>query len=427
MAPIVAERDGIDEPSDTAIPFPAADGDASTRLCRVLILGGGVAGLTAAYELRRRLGSRAAITVISDRSQFVLPQGLLSVPFDALPNMTGFAVEPALKRRGIAFVKASIKRIEPARREVITDGQTIPYHFLLIATGPEIDSDAMPGAGGDGSNAYFIHTEGMALATAEALETYLRKPGPAVIGLAPGASYLSAAYEFVLLLDYALRRRGTRQQATLTFVTPESHLGHLGLGYANARRYFIRMFAHHGIHSLVGTSITRVEADRVILDNGMELPSAFTIIVPAFRGTAGIWKTANLTNARGFVPVDEGYRHRQYEEIYAVGMAARPASTESTLVGMPKTGYLTASMARAAARSIAAAVTRTVPIDRALPRLADIRIIDGGDRGLALICFGRKRALRLAIPLPGGLAHRLKGRLRRYVLWKLRTGRVNLP
>jgi len=107
MAPIVAERDGIDEPPDTAISFPAADDAASTRPCRVLILGGGVAGLTAAYELRRRLGSRAAITVISDRSQFVLPQGLLSVPFDALPNMTGFAVEPALKRRGIAFVEGT--------------------------------------------------------------------------------------------------------------------------------------------------------------------------------------------------------------------------------------------------------------------------------------------------------------------------------
>jgi len=78
-------------------------------------------------------------------------------------------------------LKARIKRIEPARREVITDGQTIPYHFLLIATGPEIDTDALSGAGGDGSNAYFIHTEGMALATAEALEAYLVEPPPELL------------------------------------------------------------------------------------------------------------------------------------------------------------------------------------------------------------------------------------------------------
>jgi NADH dehydrogenase FAD-containing subunit len=125
--------------------------------------------------------------------------------------------------------------------------------------------------------------------------------------------------------------------------------------------------------------------------------------------------------------VDEQYRHRLYPEIYAVGMAAQPAVAATANAGVPKTGYLAAAMAKAAARSIVATLTRTVPVTRPLPRLLDARIIDGGDCGMAMISVGRKHTFRVAVSLPGATAHRLKNILRCYLLWKLRTGRTYLP
>jgi hypothetical protein len=57
----------------------------------VVVLGGGVSGLTAAYELRRKLGDRAEILLISDNSQFLLGPALLGVPFGQRTGNIGFA------------------------------------------------------------------------------------------------------------------------------------------------------------------------------------------------------------------------------------------------------------------------------------------------------------------------------------------------
>ena len=405
----------------------AARQAASSAPCRVLVLGGGVAGLTAAFELKRRLGKRADITVISDRGQFLLPMGLLDVPFRRRPDEAGFPIGPALTRKGIRFRVARVDRVDAARRLVLAREEEIPYDFLLIATGPEVDSRSVPGLGGEFNAAHFLHTESGALETAAAVEQFLRSPGAAVVGVAGNAAYLSPAYEFMLCLDAALRRQGTRDQANLTFVTSEPYLGYLNVGSARARHILERAFAARRIAVHANLQVSRLRVGQVDLANGTRLDSALTIMLPAFRGTAGIWKTSGLTDAQGYVPVDGAYRHRQYPEIFAAGAVADAEAVTQSRAKVPNTGYVATSMAKTAARSIAAAVASRAPGIRALPRLMDIRVLDGGNMGLLLLGFGRVHSLRLALRLPGQTAHRLKSRLNRYVLWKLRTGRSYLP
>jgi hypothetical protein len=69
----------------------------------------------------------------------------------------------------------------------------------------------------------------------------------------------------------------------------------------------------------------------------------------------------------------------------------------------------------------------TAPAARALPRLGDLRIIDGGDTGVLLLSAGLERPMRLALPLPGRTAHWIKRLLARYLLWTLHTGRTHWP
>ncbi|MDB5058332.1 MAG: FAD-dependent pyridine nucleotide-disulfide oxidoreductase [Chloroflexi bacterium] len=125
--------------------------------------------------------------------------------------------------------------------------------------------------------------------------------------------------------------------------------------------------------------------------------------------------------------MDAQYRHSTFPEIYAAGVAAQAEVPAPQAGGLPKTGYLAAAMARIAARNIAAAITQSLPVERSLPRLLDLRILDGGDTGVLLISADVVRPLRLAVPLPGRSGHWLKGLLTRYLLWKLRTGRTYLP
>jgi sulfide:quinone oxidoreductase len=405
----------------------AGNGSDVEARSRVVVLGGGVVGLTAAHELRRRLHGTADILVLSDRGQFVLPMGLLSVPFDRRSDEIGFSVGPSLASKGIGFRVGRVDRVDPDRRLVISQGDEVPYDFLLIATGPDADVQGVPGLGGEFGTAYFLHSETGALDLSEAVDRFLRDPGPAVVGLVPGASYLSPAYEFVLQLDYALRERGHRDAAQLTFVTSEPSLGYLDAGTKRAQELLEAIFRERRIEIYDNAELARVGSDFVELHNGVRLPSQLTVVVPAFRGTAWIWKTSGLTDERGYVPVDECYRHRTYGEVFAAGTAAEPESARSAQATVPKTGYVATAMAKAAARNIASAIAGHAPQARALPRVFDLRIIDGGDTGLMLAGIGRTQPLRVAMKLRGGLAHAVKGWLNQYVLWKLRTGRTYLP
>jgi hypothetical protein len=84
-------------------------------------------------------------------------------------------------------------------------------------------------------------------------------------------------------------------------------------------------------------------------------------------------------------------------------------------------------MARAAAQNVAAAITGSKQVAQVVPRLLDLRIVDGGDTGLLLVSADLGRPLRLALRLPGRVAHVAKALLAHYVIWKLRTGYTNLP
>jgi sulfide:quinone oxidoreductase len=413
-------------------PAPAAPDVADPayslpRRPRILVLGGGVAGVTAAYQLHRQIGDRASITLIASTERFTLGPALLGVPFGRSVGRVGFALAPALARHGIAFRQGRVQRIEPEHRAVWVDGEELAYDYLLIATGPQADDGSVPGIkqGIPGANA--LHSLGAARETGQALQRFLDHPGPAVVGLAQGAGYLSPAYEFALLLDYALRRRGIRDRATITFVTPESHLGILGIGIPDAQRLLERLFARHMITVFTGATIERVEGGRIYLQAGTSLAADFCMVMPAFNGAADLDQTPGLSDAYGLIPVDAQYRHPSFPEVYAAGGAAHLNVPAPHVGGLPKTGYLATAMAKAAAWNLAATVRGAPPKARPLPRLLDLRILDGGDCGALLVCADCIIPIRLALPLPGHVAHAVKRVLVRYLLWKLRTDRTYLP
>src|SRR5919109_2123882 len=154
---------------------------------RVVILGGGVAGLTAAYELRRRLRDRADLTLISDSDRFLLGLSLIWTPLGQRPLTLPLA--PALQKHGIRFVHARVEHIFPERRVVLAQYKEIPYDYLLIATGPRADGVAIPGVSGEFNATESIWTEQTAVEAARGLEHFLDDPGPAGVGVAPGARH----------------------------------------------------------------------------------------------------------------------------------------------------------------------------------------------------------------------------------------------
>jgi len=392
---------------------------------RVVIVGGSFGGLTAAHRLRRLLPKRSTqITVISRDERFVF---VPSLPWVTIGKRTlaqiSFPLRSSLESRGIEFIGREVERIELAHQNVIIEGERVPYDFLVIATGHRSANEAVAGLGPFDGPGHSLMSAPEAEEAGGAWREFLREPGPMVIGCAPGASCIGPAYEFAFEVDHLLRRRRMRDRVPITFVTPEPFLGHFGVGgMGKARQYLEGAFEERDVSYLTSTAVSRITDSSVELSGGLEFESCYSMIIPPLAGVKAITDSPGLGNPKGFVPTDDGFRHSQYDNVYAVGVAVAypPVDQTPVPVNFPKTGHMTVQMAKAAAHNIA----------------ADIRGGDRSERPLHVQCLldmGDTAVRMVADPVrpPRNRSHMSEGRVwlwakkayEPWFLWRMRSGR----
>ena len=394
----------------------------------VVVAGAGFAGLGAAYTLRQRLGPKDRVTVIEPSGRFVFKLSLVWAVLGRPVYHGAFALYPALQAKGIEYRRSRVLEVRADENVVrITEGD-VEYDRLIIATGGRPDPNAIPGLAGEFRTAHWIAGEESALEAGGALRRLFSDPGPVVIGAAQGATYFSGAYELALALDTVLRRRGIRDRVPITFITGQPYVGELGIDQSAARAKIETLFAERNILLRTDVTIDRVGRQEVVLADE-SLPATASIIMPPFTGDVDIWKSLDLTDEKGFVPVNDRYQHVRYPEIYAAGVACCFDRPIPPLTGSraPHTGYLAVRMGQTAAQNVAASLGCGSPARRTLPYLVDIRILDGVDIGLLLASWGTTKLHNAAIQLPGKAGHYLKAVQERYLLWRLRTGQMHLP
>jgi len=393
---------------------------------KILILGGSFGGLTAAYELRKRLvPAQCEITVISKEPRFVFTP---SLPWVTLGSRTleaiSFDPAPPLARRSIGFKRACATKIDPLTSTVTTDNDEVSYDYLVIATGHRSANEAVPGLGPFDGHGHSLMSPPEAKEAGDALRVFLDAPGPIVVGCAPGASCIGPAYEFVLQVDHLLRRRRMRHKVPIAFVTPEPFLGHFGVGgIGKARQFLEGEFEQRDIRYFTSAAVSGITETSVELADSQVFESVFSLLIPPLAGVDAVATTNGLANPKGFVPVDDYYRHPEYSGIYAAGVAVAMPPVEATPVpvNFPKTAHMTEQMAVLVAHNIAADVLGG---DKATHPLRAACILDMGDRA----------ALMQADPFrpPRNVAHFSKGKrwlwakqaFERYYLWKSRRGKA---
>jgi len=393
---------------------------------RVLILGGSFGGLTSAFELRRLLGrERVEITVVSRESRFTF---IPSLPWVAMGTRSleriSFDLAGPLARRGVAFAHDVVHGVDPERKVVTTEKEERPYDFLIVATGHRSANEAVAGLGPFDGPGHSLMSPPEAEELRDALSRLLADPGPVAVGAAPGASCIGPAYEFAFELDYLLRRRRLRHAVPITFITPEPHLGHMGIGRVGKLRQFLEgELEERDITYRTSAAITKITAGAVDVNGATSIPSALAMIIPPLGGVEAIASSPGLANPKGFVPVDAHYRHPNLDAVYAVGVAVAMAPAEETPVpvNFPKTGHMTEQMATIAAQDIAARIEGREGTTFALAARC---ILDMGDRG-AYLAVDPVRPPRDRLPtLSEGRRWLLAKRLfERTYLWHARRGR----
>ncbi|HET9171052.1 MAG TPA: FAD-dependent oxidoreductase [Actinospica sp.] len=399
---------------------------------RVIVVGGNFGGLAAALELKRELGQDAAVTVVSASARFLFNPSLIWLPFGKrkAANIT-FPLEPTFDAHGVEFVHAEATAIDPVARTVTTAaGASLPYDYLILATGYRNDYDVVPGLGPDGF-AQSITTLPDAERAGVAWRDFLDDPGPVVVAATQGASCFGAAYEFLFNMAHQLRKAKLSQHTSLTFLTAEPFVGHFGIGGLPGGEKLLKMFLKkEGITAQTDVAFEEVAGDYVRLTDGSKVKFAYAMVVPPFVGQDVVRAVPGLTDARGYIPVEDTYRSTAYPEIYAAGIAAQvPVPWHTSVpIGIPKTGYPTESMAKIAARNVAAAIKgepQTAHKDFA--EMAAVCMMDAGNNGVLILADHMLPPRKAAVMIPGPQVHAMKLAFEKYYLWKSRHGYVQLP
>jgi len=401
---------------------------------RIVILGAGLGGAIAAFEIKAAVGAKAEVSVVSlgDIFHFVP-----SNPWVAVHWRKRDAIEvklpPVFKKRGIAFTGVGARKVLPSNNRVeLNDGSVVDYDYLVIATGPDLAFDEIPGLGPHGGFTQSICHVDHAETAAAAFDRFVEDPGPIVVGAVQGASCFGPAYEFAMILDTELKRRKIRDKVPMTFVSPEPYIGHLGLdGVGDTKGLLESELRERHIKWITNAKVTSVEAGVMHVEEVAEdgstktthdLPFAFSMMLPAFRGVQAVRGVEGLTNPRGFILVDKHQRNPTYPNVMALGVCVAIAPTGKTplAVGVPKTGFMIESMVTAIATNLGELVEGRPATNEATWNA--ICLADFGDGGVAFIAQPQIPPRNVNWSSSGGWVHLAKVGFEKYFLAKVKRG-----
>ncbi len=402
-------------------------------MAEIVVIGAGLSGTLMAYELVPQLRKGDHLTLIGQDPIFHF---VPSNPWVAIgwrkPEEIKIDLTKIAQRKHIRFVTAGAKRLHPDEKRIeIEDGSSVIYDYLVIATGPELAFDEIPGFGPGNFTQSVCHVDHAAKAY-EAFEKFCAAPGPIVVGAVQGASCFGPAYEFALILDTELKRRGLRDRVPMTFITPEPYIGHLGLdGVGDTKTVLESELRERHIKWITNARVKTVaqeavEVEEVGEDGAVrkthELPFAYAMMIPGFRGVAAVRGIEKLTNPRGFIVVDKYQSNSNYPDIFAVGVcvAIAPVGATSVPVGVPKTGFMIESMVTATAENIGA-LLREKSVSHQ-PTWNAVCLADFGDGGVAFVAQPQLPPRNVNWSAKGRWVHLAKVAFEKYFMRKVRRG-----
>ncbi|MBN2647658.1 MAG: FAD-dependent oxidoreductase [Thiotrichales bacterium] len=415
-------------------------------MATVVIVGSSTGGLPMAYDIRKHLDRGHTVKVVNAVEEFSF---VPSNPWVAVgwrkPEDISFKLEPHLSRKGIEFYHQTCTKIEPEQNHItLQDGTQLAYDYLILATGPALAFDEIPGFGpkSHGGNTVSVCTTPHAAEAYEQWEAFCQDPGPIVVGAVQGASCFGPAYEFAMIMETDLRKRKIRNKVPMTFVTAEPYIGHLGLnGVGDSKGLMEGEMRSRHIHWICNAKTTKIEdgiqyVDEHDLQGNVikqhQLPFKYSMMLPAFKGSKFLCEQVDadpskmggpLVNPRGFVKVDQYSRNPTYKNIYAlgVGIAIPPVDTTCPVpCGTPKTGLMIESMVTAICHNIEANLKGQDPCEE--PTWNTVCLADMGDSGAAFVALPQIPPRNLTWAKKGKWVHLAKIAFEKYFIRNMKAG-----
>jgi NADH dehydrogenase FAD-containing subunit len=286
----------------------------------IVVLGGGFGGLETAFYLRWRLGARTDITLVSDSDRFLFKPNMIYIPFGLDPEKLMIPLDHPTRRKGITFVHAKAREIDPAAKLVHTEERNFHYDYLVVATGAGMRAEEVPGLA---EHAETIWTPEAMLKLRAAFARLLADARDGtrrrVLFLVPPNNKCAGPlYELVFMLDTWLQRNRGRSAVDIAWSTYEgSFVQAFG---PRLHDVVLGEFARRGIVGHAGYAVDYVEPGAVSYQNGERLPYDLLVSFPPY--VAATPFPGLPQDERGFLKTQATTRQViDNPNIYAVGDA----------------------------------------------------------------------------------------------------------
>ncbi|TCD48259.1 FAD/NAD(P)-binding oxidoreductase [Chlorobium sp. N1] len=351
-------------------------------MAKVVVLGAGVSGHTCASFLKKKLGKKHEVVVVTPNSYYQwIPSNIWVGVGQMSIDEVRFQLKKVYDRWGIVYKQAKALEIHPegdagTERGYVTIEYTdeehagtrenVEYDYLVNATGPKLNFEATEGLGPD-KNSYSVCTYSHAAHAWEHLQENIKKMQAGekqrfLIGTGHAmATCQGAAFEYILNIAHEISKRGLSKMAQITWISNEYEVGDFGMGGAFIKRggyitptkvFTESILAEYGINWIRRAGIYKVEEGKAYYEtlDGEEHVQEFdfAMLIPSFSGVGmtafdreGNDITGVLFAPNKFMKVDADYAQKPFEEwsaddwpstyqnptydnIYAVGIAFAP-------------------------------------------------------------------------------------------------------
>ncbi len=316
----------------------------------VVILGGGVGGVVAAAELRKRLPSPHRVILVDREHEHLFAPSLLWLMVGLRKAKSIQRPLARLARKGIEVRFGEVEKIDPATRRVVVSGEILDADYLVVSLGAELAPETVPGLREGGHNFY-------ALPGAESLHVALRrlqKGRIVILTAAPIYKCPAAPYEAALLIDAFYRKRGLRHAVSIeVFAAEPAPMGVAGPEVSSAVKQLLtaKGVLYHPEHQVISADAA---ARRLSFTNGAQADFDLLAYVPPHRAPRVIRESA-LAGETGWISVDRHTLETRFPQVYAIGdVVSIPLKLGKPL---PKAGVFAHGQAEVVAETITLAVT----------------------------------------------------------------------
>lgn len=315
---------------------------------RVVVVGGGVGGTLAANLLSKELGGDVEVTVLDPLGMHVYQPGFLYLALGKANGRWLIRDERLLLRDDVELVIDGARRIDPHEGVVeLTRGGSIPFDYLVLATGARLVPEQIPGLS---EAAHDFYSFDGAQRLREALRSF--EGGRILIGVA-GIPYKCppAPVEFTLMLERYLVERGVRDRSEVTLLSPLNR----AFTIESASKLVQPIMERRGITLATFFNVETVDPSAGVATSleGEKAEFDLLVLVPPHRGSQVV-EDSGLGDRSGWVPTDPAtLQHKDHERIFALG--------DATDLPISKSGSTAHFEAPVVASRIASLIRGTAP------------------------------------------------------------------